>query len=540
MNAKKGLCLLLCAALLGGLCACTAEQGGETEQALTLRAAVCGPIESLDPTRNTDAAAESVFSALFENLLRMEQDENGEPTLAPGLAKEYKVSDNLDGTLTYTFTLRASTRWSDGERVRANDFVYAWQRLIDPALDNPNHALLSMVVGYDEVRETGNTMLLSVRADSSSVFSVTVKADCPWFLTEVCTSTVTIPLRRKTVQANPDTWMQSDELVSCGAYCVESWDGGQTLVLVKNEGYYGARRIEAERIVFTLSDDTQALYERYRAGELDLLAFSGDLTPEEPSQRLRATETVCLLVNNLGEWTDDVQVRTALRSAVDPDAAAQALGAATHTAATALVPECCCDIQAEHSFREVGGVLLTQDAQQRERELAEALPSVSELQINGAKLTLLYTPQHETLAQLLLSRWRSALNIEVEAVALDGEAMEQRLSAGEYDLALCTLACSTCDAQAFLAPWQSKSAENVIGYADSSYDLLLGAAENSDSVAARMAFLHDAEALLLEDQAVLPLAFGARAWLLRDGLTGLAFSAPDVFRYDELTQISAG
>ena len=66
--------------------------------------------------------------------------------------------------MTYTFTLRSAARWSDGERVTAEDFVYAWQRLVDPATASPNASLLSMVAGYDEVRESGDVSLLGVKA----------------------------------------------------------------------------------------------------------------------------------------------------------------------------------------------------------------------------------------------------------------------------------------------------------------------------------------------------------------------------------------
>lgn len=541
MKFSRFLCVLLCTALLCCLFAgCERQDPEPQETALTLRAAVCGPIASLDPTRNTDPAAESVFSALFENLLRLEEGEDGLLSVAPGIAKEYKVSDNLDGTLTYTFTLRNSARWSDGERVRAGDFVYAWQRLVDPAMDNPNHAMLSMVVGYDEVRETGNIVKLSVRTLSNSVFSVTVRDDCPWFLTEVCTSTVTVPLRRNAVDTNPSGWMDSGCILTCGPYKVASWENEDTLVLTKNEEYYGARRVAAERLVFTLSDDEEALYGLYRTDGLDMLAFSGDLALQEGDevQRLRARETVCLLFNNLSDCFAEESVRAALCDTVDLDATAALLGTQTAAVATALVPDRLCGSEEGVSFREAGGVLLETDAAARTALLAQSMMATLELRFSDTALRLIY-PEGETnaaLAALLVARWQEQLHVKVEAEGLSAEEYGQRLRAGEYDLALAKIAAASCDALELLAPWQSKSDDNVIGYASSSYDLLLGAAQNSDTAAARMAFLHDAEALLLEDRALLPLAFCTRAWLLRDGLGGLAFSSPDVFRYDGVTR----
>ena len=91
-------------------------------------------------------------------------------------AGDFSVRD--DGTVTYTFTLRASARWSDGQKVTADDFVYAWQRLADPATASPNHALMSVVAGYDEVCESGDKTKLQVSAKDDTTFVVTLSAPC--------------------------------------------------------------------------------------------------------------------------------------------------------------------------------------------------------------------------------------------------------------------------------------------------------------------------------------------------------------------------
>ena len=154
------------------------KQGDEK---FVLNVSVCNVIDSLDPAMNTDADADSVFYALYENLMRESDDGSGEVTLTNGMAKEYTEETNYDGSVTYRFTLRSTARWSDGEKVTADDFVYAWQRLADPATDSPNHALMSVVAGYDEVRETGDKTKLQVSAKDESTFVVTLSAPCAYF-----------------------------------------------------------------------------------------------------------------------------------------------------------------------------------------------------------------------------------------------------------------------------------------------------------------------------------------------------------------------
>ena len=125
---RRSVCLLLCAALFLTLLAGCGKQEEPAED-FVVSAAVCGPLETLDPTMNTDVGTESLLSTLFEGLMRMRDDGAGKAVAVAGIAKEYIEEKNYDDTVTYTFTLRSAARWSDGERVTAEDFVYAWQRL---------------------------------------------------------------------------------------------------------------------------------------------------------------------------------------------------------------------------------------------------------------------------------------------------------------------------------------------------------------------------------------------------------------------------
>lgn len=109
------------------------------------------------------------------------------------------MKENSDGTVTYTFRLRGG-KWSDGVEVTASDFVYAWQRLADPATGSVYAPLLSIVSGYAEAQASGDMSLLAVSAKSSTTLVVTLTGHYDWFLREVCTSIATMPLRQDVVQ----------------------------------------------------------------------------------------------------------------------------------------------------------------------------------------------------------------------------------------------------------------------------------------------------------------------------------------------------
>ena len=158
-SSRRMATLALCLALmLGILAGCGGEAPG-----ISLRVSMGPEADSYDPIRAETPEAETVLVHLYENLLRLTPDPSGGTALAPGVAKKYDVEENYDGTVTYTFRLRAA-KWSDGQAVTAGDFVYAWQRLADPVTASPSASRLSAVAGDDEVRSSGAASTLEVSA----------------------------------------------------------------------------------------------------------------------------------------------------------------------------------------------------------------------------------------------------------------------------------------------------------------------------------------------------------------------------------------
>ena len=429
---RRSVCLLLCAALFLTLLAGCGKQEEPAED-FVVSAAVCGPLETLDPTMNTDVGAESLLSTLFEGLMRMRDDGTGKAVAVAGIAKEYIEEKNYDDTVTYTFTLRSAARWSDGERVTAEDFVYAWQRLVDPATASPNASLLSMVAGYDEVRESGDVSLLGVKAKGESTFLVTLSRPCAYFITSVCTSPATAPLRRDLVEGNA-SWAATADIVTNGPYTVGTWVKAAQLQTKRNGEYYESKLVVPDSICFRFETDAQTNYDQLLAGELDYTAklpyaAIEQLAEDETWQPAPLAETVCVLYNHLTDTFSDAQLRRAFDLAID----------------------------------------------------------------------------------------RAAL------------------AAGDFDLALTTLTARCDDPMEYLLPFRGTSESNVCGYRNDTFDLLIGVAESTGDLTARAAFLHDAEAMLLEDSAVSPLCFSGTAYLLREGLTGVSH---DCFGHSYFTAVS--
>ena len=190
------LCLsaLVCVTLLT---ACGRKESADGRASLSV--CVGETPATYDPIYAQRIGDQTILNHLYENLMRLETGENGQATAVPGAAKSVDMKENSDGTVTYTFRLRGG-KWSDGVEVKASDFVYAWQRLADPATGSVYAPLLSIVSGYAEAQASGDMSLLAVSAKSSTTLVVTLTGHYDWFLREVCTSIATMPLRQDVVQ----------------------------------------------------------------------------------------------------------------------------------------------------------------------------------------------------------------------------------------------------------------------------------------------------------------------------------------------------
>lgn len=516
--AGKWICILFSALILmGALCGCS-QGGEEKDEKLTVTACVCAQVASLDPAANTDPAAESLFYAFCENLLRSTADENGRIRTEPGMAREYQVVENYDGTVEYIFTLRSTARWSDGTRVKAKDFAYAWRRLIDPAADLPNHALLSMVKGYDEARSSGDLTQLGIRADGDTGFRVTLSEPCPWFLSDVCTAVATMPLRADVVTENSN-WAADAGFPCNGPYEVAVWQKTSSVRLSRNSNYYDRRSVGPEVLRFRFAADGQDAWRMYQAGNTDYIEQPPGGAEGTLSVPIRST--CCVLYNHMSDTFSDQRVRAAFDAVLDRAAIAEAAGA---EAAVGLVPWGIPDVSedSEQDFRSAAGAPMPPegDAAQRRAQAESLLRSCGE---PVPELKCIYSIDDGAgpTAAAVTAIWRGALNVAVTAEALTREEFDLRIAEGEFDLAIDILRPFGGDAFAWLELFAGTDGGNMLHYVNKPYDLLIGVAATARDQAARLACLHDAEELLLEDVALSPLWYGVKTCLLREAYTGV-------------------
>ena len=531
-NISKSFAAALLAALLT-LSACASQpvnNGGAASpdmpgsEPVTLSVAVTDTQDTLDPARVTAQGGETVLYHLFENLMRWEDNGEGWAVLAPGQAESYTLDTDYAGNATYTFTLREGLLWSDGKSVKADDFVTAWQRLANPANDLPHRELLSCVSGYGQVQETGDTSLLAVSAPNARTFVVTLDGSHAHFLEEVCGGAYTMPVRADL--AVSDGWGKTaSATITNGPYTAAYLSRNQ-VTLERSETYYNSEAILPDVIQFTTRTGSSADYQKLLGGELALVT---DL-PEEPLQALADS----------GLWTPE-PVTATYGVLLDPNAGPPA----AEPAAVFW------DFRA-HSLEKVtahGGQDYAADCARAKALLAQAgyaggggFPIVEYLYVESS--------WGRELASVLRRMWQDQLGVAVitrgvsqeeydalvQMQAIPDEAMEDGAVArqvedlpaatGEFTMAGQAFTVPYSDAGVLLDRWYSKSEDNVSGYASDAFDILLDAARAAVSPEARDAYLHDAEAILLEDAPVIPVCCPGGSFQLAEGLSGL-YRAPD-------------
>lgn len=534
---KRLAALLLPAALCISMLAGCSKAG----EGLSLSVCAGAALETLDPIYAESTGDQTILVHLYENLMRVTADGSGGATVVPGMAKSVDQEENHDGTVTYTFRLR-SAKWSDGQSVKASDFVYAWQRLADPASHSPYAELLSVVSGYDEARAAGDMELLQVSAKNDTTLVVVLNGTYDWFLKEVCTSPATMPLRKDVVQRLKNVAVQSSEdtdaaadpwwadptaLVTNGPYLATGYEVGMSLTVSANERYYGDQNGPRD-LTFHFADAAEAemLYEGKTVDAVCTLTEErlAELAADENWSAVPELGAYTVLFNCRQDLFSDVLIRQAMNLAVDRNALAQIAGV-TARAAEGLVPSGVPENETG-DFRAVGGALLDNDPETYDDRCAQAKALLEEAGYDRGtdlgQLEYLYVDEgtNGLVALALCQQWQDVLAIQVTPRGMTEQELWAALRTGDYMLAGVDLDAAGNDAECFLMDWTSDSQNNVVGYENSAYDTLMTIIANAADGTARMGCLHDAEELLLMDDVLGPLYTRGTAWELRDGLTG--------------------
>ena len=344
---KKIIALILCLTVVFAFTGCGGSGGSGDGDGFTATACIASEPETIDPGLISSVDGSTYAQHMFENLMKYvpteeAADDSGNVMMTKvdnGQAESYEVSE--DGK-TYTFKIREDAKWSDGEPVKAEDWVYSWQRLVDPdTASEYGYFLDGYVVNAAEIQAgEKKPEELGIKALDDSTLEIKLCQDTPYFI-EMCAFASLMPLRKDIVEGNDD-WTNPENIVVNGPYKLSEWTHDSVIKMVPNDQYYDAANLGPAEIDWYLSADQTAILSAYQSGEW---AFVENFPSDMISSLQESGD--CFIDSYVGTYflylncdkIKDWRVRAAMTLAVDRDNIVENVSQAGETPSTGFVAE---------------------------------------------------------------------------------------------------------------------------------------------------------------------------------------------------------
>lgn len=478
---------------------------------------------TLDPTKGNSIADNEIQHAITEGLVR---NTGGEIT--EGIADKWEVSD--DG-LTYTFHLRDNAKWSDGEQIKAQDFVYSWQRLLDPATASP-YAFIGEYIKNGVQVESGDMdpSQLGVVAQDDQTLVVTLEHPTAYFLSLIGSSGQFAPVRQDIVeQYGKDFAADADKNVYSGPYVLTSSDN-QQWIFEPNEEYWDRDSIKLDRCELTYVAQADTSLAMYEDGELDYVQLpSAAVDKYEGKDHTFLNGNVDFFYFNMdGSCVPltNKNFRLALNYALDRNTYNTLVNNDLFKPTTGLVFSGLTDngsTWGENSTLQ--GYPLDGDADKAKEYLNTALSELGYSSPSDITLTITTTDTDNSKkqAECVQEMWVNNLGINVEINQITYAEVLTRQQNGDCEVIWGGWGADYDDAYSYLEMFKSDAGINHTGYSNPQVDELLNASQTETDVAARSQMLHEAEQLIVDDGAFLPQTEREVHYLIADNLTGVEF-----------------
>lgn len=487
----------------------------------TLRFHLSTEPEAIDPALATGQPDGRVCRLLFEGLTR-EDPRTLEPR--PGQASRWEVS--ADG-LTLTFHLRPGLAWSDGAPLTAEDFRWSWLRVLTPKTAARNAGLLAPIENAEAFTQglVQDPDSVGIHAPDDSTLIVRLRAPTAYFpmLTEVQTF---MPVPRPIVERFGDRWTRPEHLVGNGAFVLAHWRQNESFEFTPNRHYWDAPHVRLERVVAYTADAINTATNMYKAGMTDWNPSGNIPSPFLPylesyaDYRQAPYQGIYFYsINVTRKPFDNVWVRRALNFAVDRDAIANDLLKGTKDGWGNFTP------------RGYPGYVAPPPLRYDPVKARECLARAGYPDGRGfPKTELLFRTSEDLrrIAEAVQAMWRRELHIDVQLVNQEFGSYMKNTSGLKYDVASRSWLGDYLDPNTFLACYVTGDGNNRTGWGDPRYDRLIHDAGFERDATRRLAMLHDAEALLLDQCPIIPIYHYTTTELVKPYVRGLYSTPLDV------------
>jgi len=461
--------------------------------------------ESLDPHKSRSIQASDVLRDIGEGLVGYSNA--GE--LIAAAAERWEISE--DGRQ-YDFWLRPDARWSNGETVTAEHFVFSFRRLVSPATAAFYAQALDAIENAADIIAGDKTPdSLGVEAVDEFHLRIRLTNATPYFL-GLLTHPSAFPVHPPSIEQHGNAFAKAGNLLSNGAYKLDAWELGSVIHLSRNENYWDNAGTAIDKVHHYVTPEPQVELNRYRAGELDITttvppeAFAAikDKRPDE--LRLAPYLGVYYYGLNLTRepFKDNPKLRQALSMAIDREILTEKITGRGEAPAYSWVPP---GVDNYEAIRAPHAEMNDEERHSAARRLYKESgydknnPLEVEIRYNTSET-------HQRIALAVQSMWREVLGFEATLINEEWQVLLSNMRAkevtqvfraawnGDYN-----------DAHTFLQVMLGGNAANMTGYASEKFDSLMQRAAEQADLGRRQLYLEEAERVLLADHPVIPLYF---------------------------------
>ncbi|MFZ4833762.1 peptide ABC transporter substrate-binding protein [Rouxiella sp. Mn2063] len=485
---------------------------------------------SLDPAKVIGLPEAQVVRDLFEGLVN--QDAKGNSV--PGVAASWTSQNNQ----IYIFNLRKDARWSNGDPVTAQDFVYSWRRLVDPhnALSGAWFAGLAGIENADEII-AGKMPVekLGVTAVDKYQLKVQLSHPVPYFISLLANFSL-FPVHQATVEKYGADWTKPGNIVGNGAFTLQQRVVNERLVAQPNPYYWDHKNTVLTKVTFVPINKESSATNRYLAGDLDITeSFPKDqyhkLLKQLPGQVFTPNQlaTYYYAFNTQRAPTNDVRVRQALSYSIDRTIIAEKILGSGEKPAWRFTPD------VTNGFAPAKSELQQYSQAELDQQAKGLLAAAGYGPTHPLKLTLLYNSNegNQKIAIAVASMWKKALGAEVKLVNQEWKTYIDNRNSGNFDVIRASWVGDYNEASTFLSLLGSTHSGNISKFSNTSYDALLADASRETNAKLRNEDYNKAEQIILSEAPIAPIYQYTNGRLIKPWVKGYPIDNPEDVAYSQ-------
>ncbi|WP_203640927.1 peptide ABC transporter substrate-binding protein [Levilactobacillus andaensis] len=506
------------------LAACGSSSNSSESSKQTLNWMESSALPSMDSSTATDVVSGETINNTGEGLLRIGKNSS----IHPGVAKSYKVSK--DGK-TYTFNLRKSN-WSNGDKVTAKDFVYAWQRTVNPKTASQYAYMYAQVKNANAIMNKKKAVsTLGIKAVGDYKVVVTLTQATSYFPSLVA-SPMFFPQNESVVQKYGKKYAtNAQDNVYNGPFKLTYWTGtSDNWSMSKNTKYWDAKNVKLKKVNFKTMKDPQTALSQYQSGKLDATYLSGQQPKNyKNSKQYVERKSASTFYIELNEKKDSMmknkKARQALSMAINRNQFVNKVLQDGSTVSTGLVSTGLAENKGKDFNTDAAVPSATSYNLKKAKQLwKEALKETGRSSYSMT-LTADDTPAGKNSAEFIQSQWAKLGNIKVTNSNLPFKTRLARSQSGDFDAVISAWGADFPDPISFLSLFTSGNSYNNGKWSSKAYDTYVGDATGKDAnnTSARWNDLVNAQKTILNEQGIIPVYQQGKAQLVKSKVQGLVY-----------------